>query len=116
MQIGEGSKEMVEDFPAIGKAIIHEHGEFAEKLAIVLYLLGGISVLVIILNGKNCAKAQFISIVAVLIAVLAVYLSTLVGTSGGEIRHTVIRENYLNTTGSGEKTTTRNSEIEDENN
>jgi len=92
MQTGEGAEEMVEDFPTIGKAIIHEHEELAEKLAIVLYLLGGISVLGIILNVKNHAKAKFISIVAVIIAIPAVYLSTLVGTSGGEIRHTEIRD------------------------
>jgi hypothetical protein len=46
-------------FPGIGKAIIHEHEELAEKLAIVLYLLGAISVLGIILNIKNHAKANY---------------------------------------------------------
>jgi hypothetical protein len=55
---GEGAEEMVERFPGIGKAIIHEHEELAEKLAIVLYLLGAISVLGIILNIKNHAKAN----------------------------------------------------------
>ena len=91
MSTGEGAEEMVEDFPGIGKAIIHEHEEMAEKLAIVLYLLGGISILGLILNIKNHTKAKFISVVAVIIAIPAVYLSTLVGTSGGEIRHTEIR-------------------------
>lgn len=116
MYTGEGAEEMVEDFPGIGKAIIHEHEELAEKLAIVLYLLGGISVLGLILNVKNHAKAKFISVVAVIIAIPAVYVSTLVGTSGGEIRHTEIRENYLKTTGSAEETSPRNSEIKSENN
>ena len=116
MYTGEGAEEMVEDFPGIGKAIIHEHEELAEKLAIVLYLLGGISVLGLILNVKNHAKAKFISVVAVIIAIPAVYVATLVGTSGGEIRHTEIRENYLKTTGSAEETSPRNSEIKSENN
>jgi hypothetical protein len=31
---------MVEDMPNIGHQIIHEHEELAEKLALVLYLLG----------------------------------------------------------------------------
>ena len=115
MYTGEGAEEMVEDFPGIGKAIIHEHEELAEKLAIVLYLLGGISVLGLILNVKNHAKAKFISVVAVIIAIPAVYVSTLVGTSGGEIRHTEIRENYLKTTGSAEETSPRNSENKGEN-
>jgi uncharacterized membrane protein len=116
MQTGEGAEEMVEDFPTIGKAIIHEHEELAEKLAIIIYLLGAISILGLVLNIKNHSKAKFISIVAVIIAIPAVYLATLVGTSGGEIRHTEIRENYLNTSSSAEKTTPRNSGIEGESN
>jgi uncharacterized membrane protein len=114
MQTGEGAEEMVEDFPGIGKAIIHEHEELAEKLAIVLYLLGSISVLGIILNLKNHAKGKFISIVTVIIAIPAIYLCTLVGTSGGEIRHTEIRENYLNTNSKAEQAMPRNSELKSE--
>ena len=97
---------MVEDFPGIGKAIIHEHEEIAEKLAIVLYLLSGISILGLILNVQKHSKAKFISFVAVVVAVLGVYLAILVGTSGGEIRHTEIREesviNVANDTNSNE--------------
>jgi uncharacterized membrane protein len=106
MSTGEGAEEMVEDFPGIGKAIIHEHEEIAEKLAIVLYLLSGISILGLILNMQRHSKAKFISFVAVVVAVLGVYLATLVGTSGGEIRHTEIREesvlNVANDTNSNE--------------
>ena len=96
MSTGEGAEEMVEDMPNIGKRIIHEHEEIAEKLAIVLYLLGGISILGIVLNLKNHAKAKFISIVALIVAVGAVFVAQLVGTSGGEIRHTEIRPDSIN--------------------
>ena len=96
MVTGEGAEEMVEDMPNIGKQIIHEHEEIAEKLAIVLYLLGGISILGIVLNLKNHAKAKFISIVALIVAVGAVFVAQLVGTSGGEIRHTEIRPDSIN--------------------
>ena len=97
MSTGEGAEEMVEDMPNIGKRIIHVHEEIAEKLTIILYLLGGISVLGIILNLKNHAKAKFISIVALIVAIGAVYLAQLVGTTGGEIRHTEIRTDSNNT-------------------
>ena len=97
MSTGEGAEEMVEDMPNIGKRIIHVHEEIAEKLTIVLYLLGGISVLGIILNLKNHAKAKFISIVVLIVAIGAVYLAQLVGTTGGEIRHTEIRTDSNNT-------------------
>ena len=96
MSTGEGAEEMVQDMPNIGKRIIHEHEEIAEKLAIVLYLLGGISILGIVLNLKNHAKAKFISIVALIVAVGAVFVAQLVGSSGGEIRHTEIRPDSIN--------------------
>lgn len=92
MGTGEGAEEMVEDMPNIGKQIIHEHEELAEKLAIVLYLLGVISLAGIILNVKNHSKAKLISYIAIIVAIVGVYLTTLVGTSGGVIRHTEIRE------------------------
>ncbi|WP_035672357.1 hypothetical protein [Flavobacterium sp. 83] len=95
MATGDGAEEMVEDMPSIGKSIIHEHEEIAEKLAIVLYLLGAISIMGIVLNIKNHSKAKFISFVAVIVAASGVYISTLVGTSGGEIRHTEIREDGI---------------------
>ena len=97
MSTGEGAEEIVEDMPNIGKRIIHVHEEIAEKLTIVLYLLGGISVLGLVLNLKNHAKAKFISIVVLIVAIGAIYLAQLVGTTGGEIRHTEIRTDSNNT-------------------
>ena len=98
MRTGEGAEELVEDMPNIGKKIIHEHEELAEKLALVLYLLGGISILGLVLNIKNHAKAKFISFVALVVAFGAAGLCPFVGTSGGEIRHTEIRETPASTT------------------
>ena len=94
---GDGAEELVEDMPNIGKRIIHEHEEIAEKLAIVLYLLGAISILGIVLNLKNHSKAKFISFVAVIVAIVGTYLTILAGTSGGEIRHTEIRDDVITT-------------------
>ena len=97
MATGEGAEHMVEDFPEIGHAIIHEHEEMAEKLAIVLYALGLVSLIGLFLNFKNHAKAKFISYLAFIIAILAVILGIETGTTGGEIRHTEIRDNYIKT-------------------
>lgn len=95
MGTGEGAEEMVEDMPNIGKRIIHEHEEIAEKLALVLYLLAAISLTGLILNIKNHSKAKLVSYIAVIVAIAGVYISTLVGTSGGEIRHTEIRKDAI---------------------
>ena len=93
MGTGEGAEEMVEDMPSIGKHIIHEHEEIAEKLAIVLYLLGLISIVGIFTNMKNKPKANLVSYLAVTIGAVAVFLALQTGTTGGEIRHTEIRAN-----------------------
>jgi uncharacterized membrane protein YbjE (DUF340 family) len=93
MGTGEGAEELVEDMPTVGKQIIHEHEEMAEKLAIVLYVLGAISLGGLFLNYIKHAKAKLVSYAAILIAVVGVFLAKETGTSGGEIRHTEIRPN-----------------------
>jgi len=91
MATGDGAEEMVEDFPSIGKKIIHEHEEMAEKLALVLYVLGFISVTGLYLNIKKHSKSYLISVLAIAIGILGIYLAQKTGTTGGEIRHTEIR-------------------------
>lgn len=91
MSTGEGAEELVEDLPSVGKQIIHEHEEMAEKLAIILYVLGVISLLGLYTNFKNHSKAKLMSFLALVIAAIAVFLAQQTGTSGGEIRHTEIR-------------------------
>ena len=96
MATGEGAEEIAEKLPSVTDQIIHEHEEMAEKLAIVLYALGLVSLIGLYLNFKNHAKANLISYLAVLIAIVGVFLVNQTGTTGGEIRHTEIRENASN--------------------
>ena len=95
MYSGEGAEEMVEDMPNIGKHIIHEHEEIAEKLAIVLYVLAAASIFGIYTHIKRKPQAKLVSYIALIISIIAVYFALQTGTSGGEIRHTEIRENSL---------------------
>lgn len=94
MATGEGAEELVEDMPSIGKQIIHEHEEMAEKLALVLYVLGVISLLGLILDFLKNARVQLISYIALVIAAVGIFFAQQTGTTGGEIRHTEIRSNY----------------------
>ncbi len=91
MATGDGAEEMVENFPNIGKQIIHEHEEIAEKLALVLYILGVVSLIGWYLNIKNHSKAALVSFLAITLAIVGVFLAQQTGTTGGEIRHTEIR-------------------------
>jgi uncharacterized membrane protein len=113
MGTGEGAEELVEDMPNIGKQIIHEHEELAEKLAIVLYALASLSLLGLYLNFKNNIKAKLLSFFIVAISTIGLFLAQKVGTSGGEIRHTEIRVN-ASTLNSGEiQKTETNEEVKD---
>lgn len=92
MATGDGAEKLVENMPAVGRKIIHNHEEMAEKLAIVLYLLGIVSLTGLYFNYKNNPKAKLVSYLAMVVASVGVFLATETGTSGGEIRHTEIRE------------------------
>lgn len=105
MGTGEGAEEMVEDMPSVGKQIIHEHEEMAEKLAIVLYVLGVISLAGLYLNFKKHAKATLVSYLAIIIGVVAVFFAQQTGTTGGEVRHTEIRPNAVQAPGAEQNAT-----------
>lgn len=93
MSTGEGAEELVEDMPTVGKHIIHEHEEIAEKFALLLYVLGGLSLLTIFFGVKKMVYEKYTTIAILIVAVIGVFLAKGVGTSGGEIRHTEIRPN-----------------------
>lgn len=91
MATGEGAEELVEDMPNIGHQIIHVHEELAEKLALLLYATAFFSLLSMYTDVKKYKYAKTISVVTLLLAIGSSVVGTLVGNSGGEIRHTEIR-------------------------
>ena len=96
MMTGEGAEEIVEEL-GISHDIIHDHEELAETFMKVLYGLGILSILGLVVNLKKHSKAAIVSYVVLVLAISSAVLSKSVGTSGGEIRHTEIRENTVNT-------------------
>lgn len=93
MATGEGAEEIVEDMPTIGKKIIHEHEEIAEKFALAIYAAGIFSMVALYANFKKNKFAKMSTYLTLILALLAAGIATVVGNSGGEIRHTEIREN-----------------------
>jgi uncharacterized membrane protein len=93
MVTGEGAEELVEDLPNIGKQIIHEHEEIAEKFAIIMYATGLLGLLSLYTSIKNHKLAKTISFITLILALFAAFFAKSVGTTGGEIRHTEIRAN-----------------------
>jgi uncharacterized membrane protein len=98
MNTGEGAEELVEDMPGIGWKIIHEHEELAEKMALLLDILGVLSLVGFYFQYKKNAKEKLVSYIILLIGIASLFVIQKVGTSGGEIRHTEIRKDFSNTT------------------
>jgi uncharacterized membrane protein len=96
MTTGDGAEEMVEDMPNIGKKIIHDHEELAEKLALVLYATGLFSILSLYTSVKKNKFAKILSYITLVLAFAGSFLAVGVGNSGGEIRHTEIRAENTN--------------------
>lgn len=91
---GEGAEEIVEHLDGVSETYIHAHEEIAEKFAILTYLLAGFSVLGLWASFKQKPFSIFISISTLFFAFVVLYFAKQTSTTGGEIRHTEIREGY----------------------
>ncbi|MES2864280.1 MAG: hypothetical protein V4666_09205 [Bacteroidota bacterium] len=93
MMTGDKAEHSVEEMAGFSHDFIHEHEEAAELFMKPLYVLGLVSIFGLVSLSKKRENEKFVSICAILIAAICLFLSKNVGTSGGEIRHTEIREN-----------------------
>lgn len=91
---GEEAEEIVEEMGNISHDIIHEHEEVAETFSIMMYVLGGISLIGFWANWKQKSFAGIIVIVTLVFSVVTLFYAQKTGTSGGEIRHTEIRADF----------------------
>lgn len=107
MMTGERAEEIVEEL-GISHNIIHEHEEKAETFIKIMYVLGLFSILGLVSQLKKHTKATVISYIVLVIAIISAVVSSTVGTSGGEIRHTEIRQNTTQTVDSS-----KTAEVED---
>ena len=91
MQTGENAEEVVENLPNISENLIHRHEESAETFVLVLYAAGVFAVFSLVASVKKYRFAGMLSYLTLAVVFLAAVLSKNVGTSGGEIIHTEIR-------------------------
>ncbi|NOT38347.1 MAG: hypothetical protein HOP11_13330 [Saprospiraceae bacterium] len=91
MKSGEGAEDVVEKISGVSEVYIEKHEELAERFAIFSYLLGGISLLGLWISFKKNANSNIFNVVILSIALSTLFLAQKTGTSGGEIRHTEIR-------------------------
>ncbi|MBS1504760.1 MAG: hypothetical protein JST32_22050 [Bacteroidetes bacterium] len=88
---GDGAEEAIEHLPGISERLIHAHEHAAETFSIILYLLGGFSVIALWANWKQKSYSGLLSWFVIGFSVVVLFFSKQTGTSGGIIRHTEIR-------------------------
>jgi uncharacterized membrane protein len=91
MSTGEGAEEVVEKISGVTENYIESHEETAETFAILAYILGGISLLGLWASFKQKSFSSIISIGTLIFAFVVLFFAQQTGTTGGEIRHTEIR-------------------------
>lgn len=90
---GEGAEETVENLKGIDEKFIKIHEEVAENFAFLSYILGAISLIGFWANFKKKSFSNIISFVTIIFSLVVLYFAKQAGTTGGEIRHTEIRNN-----------------------
>ncbi len=88
---GEGAEEVVENILGISETLIHTHEEYAETFFTLTLVLGGVALLAFIATLKKIKFYHFLIFLTLLLALSDGIVATYVGTSGGEIRHSEIR-------------------------
>ncbi|MCZ4408229.1 hypothetical protein O3Q51_05385 [Cryomorphaceae bacterium 1068] len=89
---GEEAEEILEEIAGISHSLIHTHEEYAETFLVLAMILGALSLIGFIAEVKKLKFANFLTVLILLFAIAAGVSATYVGTSGGEIRHTEIRD------------------------
>lgn len=95
MSSGEEAEEVVETLAGISESYIETHEEAAEQFAILTYILGVLAMLGLWASFKRKSFANIIAIATLVLAMITVFFAQKTGTSGGEIRHTEIRDGAL---------------------
>lgn len=88
---GEGAEEVVENMAGISETLIHTHEEYAESFFTLTLILGATALIAFIAELKKINVSRYLIILTLLLAISDGVLASFVGTSGGEIRHSEIR-------------------------
>ena len=91
MLSGEGAEEVVEKINGIDERFIEAHEDAAFNLAMASYLLGGLSILALWSSWKQKSYARLLPGIVLTMSMITLLFAASAGTSGGEIRHTEIR-------------------------
>lgn len=91
MATGEGAEETAEHLQGISENLIHTHEESAELFAGLSYFLGAVSLVALYSSFKNYIFSKYLSYFTLIIALTTMFFAQKAGNTGGQIRHTEIR-------------------------
>ncbi|KIA83586.1 hypothetical protein OA84_08800 [Kaistella solincola] len=91
MATGEGAEEGVEHLPGVAESLIKTHEEAAELFAGLSYVVGGLSLVALFASFRSFTFSKIMPFLVGIFAVSSLFFAQKAGTTGGEIRHTEIR-------------------------
>ncbi len=97
LETGEGAEEIVEHMGLEANIhdYIHEHEEMAETAQLVSFLLGAFSLITLYFQWQKKAFSKWLAIGTFIISLGGLGYLLATAHSGGEIRHTEIREGFV---------------------
>lgn len=91
MATGEGAEHTVENIQGVSENLIHDHEEATEIFAGMSYFLGAVSLLGFLTSYRNFSLDKLMPVTILIVAGVSLYFAQEAGRTGGEIRHTEIR-------------------------
>ena len=92
---GEGAEEVVENLPGVSEGIIEKHEELAEQMVNFVTILLPLLLLTFYAEWKQKSFLKYAQLAVLAVSFIVILYGKLVGTSGGEIRHTEIRKEQV---------------------
>ncbi len=90
---GEGAEDVVEQLPGISKKLIHHHEDFASVFGWSLLAVALISLITLYMELKKKSGSKVLYLIIIATSIFTLFYAKQTATSGGEIRHTEIRDN-----------------------
>lgn len=88
---GHSAEKVIERLPDIDKSFIEQHEDFAKIFLWLSGILAVFSIIVIAIEIRLKKSSIALNIIVLIWALFVIYFSTMVGESGGKIRHSEIR-------------------------
>jgi len=92
---GEGAEETAEHLPGVKESLIERHEEIAEQFMVFAWIIIPLILVGLYADWKQKKFLPLLHYVIAIVSLVAIIFAKQVGTTGGEIRHTEIRNDQI---------------------